>query len=79
MELFRAQDAAYREQVLPAALTARVAVEAASPFGWAEWAGAAGAVVAIERFGVSAPGDQALEALGITAEAVAAAVRALTA
>jgi transketolase len=79
MELFRAQDAAYREQVLPAALTARVAVEAASPFGWAEWAGTAGAVVAIERFGVSAPGDQALEALGITAEAVAAAVRALTA
>ncbi len=74
-ELFRAQDDAYRESVLPAAITARVAVEAASPFGWAEWT-AGGPVVAIDRFGVSAPGEQAMEALGITAEAVAAAATA---
>jgi transketolase len=76
MELFRQQDLAYREEVLPAGRRARVSVEAASHFGWAEWVGIDGATVAIDRFGVSAPGDQALEALGITAEAVAAAARA---
>lgn len=74
-ELFRRQDAAYRDRVLPPGLRARVAVEAASPFGWAEWVGLDGAVVAIDRFGVSAPGAQALAALGITPDAVAAAAR----
>jgi len=74
-ELFRMQDAAYRDEVLPPAIIARVAVEAASPFGWAEWAGSGGAIVAIDRFGLSAPGDVALEALGITAEAVAQAAK----
>ncbi|WP_217913570.1 transketolase [Miltoncostaea marina] len=76
-ELFREQDAGYRERVLPPSMPARVAVEAASPFGWAEWTGSAGAVVGIDRFGVSAPGAQALEALGITPEAVAGAARGL--
>jgi len=76
-ELFRAQDPAYRDEVLPAGLGARVAVEAASPFGWAEWTGPGGAVVAIDRFGASAPGAEALRALGITPEAVAAAARGL--
>jgi len=75
-ELFRAQDPAYRDEVLPPGVHVRVAVEAASPFGWAEWVGDRGAVVAIDRFGVSAPGDQALAALGITPEAVAGAARA---
>jgi transketolase len=75
-ELFREQDAAYRDEVLPPGLTARVAVEAASPFGWAEWTGLTGAIVAIDRFGLSAPGGVAMEALGITPEAVAAAARA---
>ncbi|MGD9695840.1 MAG: transketolase [Thermoleophilia bacterium] len=76
-ELFRAQDAAYREQVLPAGITARVSVEAASPFGWAEWIGLDGTAIGIDRFGVSAPGPEALAALGIIADAVAAAVTAL--
>jgi transketolase len=75
-ELFREQDAGYRDTVLPPALTARVAVEAASPFGWAEWTGSADAVVGIDRFGVSAPGPEALEALGITADHVVAVARA---
>jgi transketolase len=78
MELFRQQDQAYRDEVLPPGLLARVSVEAASPFGWAEWVGLDGQAVAIDRFGVSAPGDQALEALGITPEAVAAAARSQT-
>jgi transketolase len=70
-ELFREQDGAYRDEVLPPGIRARVAVEAASPFGWAEWVGDDGAIVAIDRFGVSAPGPEALAALGITPEAVA--------
>jgi transketolase len=75
-ELFRDQDRAYRDEVLPPGLRARVAVEAASPFGWAEWVGMEGAIVGIDRFGASAPGDEALRALGITPEAVAEAARA---
>lgn len=74
-ELFRAQDRAWRESVLPPTITARVAVEAASPLGWAEWAGADGAVVGIDRYGVSAPGAVALDALGITVGAVVDAAR----
>ena len=75
-ELFRAQSPDYRDEVLPPGLRARVAVEAASPFGWSEWVGIDGAAVAIDRFGVSAPGPEALAALGITPEAVAAAATA---
>jgi transketolase len=72
-ELFRAQEPAYREAVLPPELAARVSVEAAATFGWAEWIGCHGEAVGIDRFGVSAPGDEALRHLGITPEAVAAA------
>ncbi len=57
-------------------MTARVAVEAASPFGWAEWTGPVGAIVAIDRFGASAPGPDALAAIGITPRAVADAAKA---
>ncbi len=75
-ELFRDQERRYRDEVLPPSIVARVAVEAASPFGWSEWTGLDGAIVAIDRFGVSAPGAEALAALGITPRAVAAAARA---
>jgi transketolase len=51
-------------------------VAAARPFGWAEWVGIDGAVVGIDRFGASAPGAEALAALGITPRAVADAARA---
>jgi transketolase len=74
-ELFRGQERSYRDEVLPPDLTARVAVEAASPFGWAEWVGIGGAVVGIDRFGASAPGAEALAALGITANAVTEAAK----
>jgi transketolase len=75
-ELFREQERSYRDEVLPPAMAARVAVEAASPFGWAEWAGAGGAIVAIDRFGASAPGPDAMAAMGITPRAVAEAAKA---
>lgn len=74
-EVFDAQDAAYREAVLPAALRARVAVEAAHPAYWSRYVGLDGAVVGIDRYGVSAPGAEAMVAMGITAEAVIAAVK----
>lgn len=76
-ELFRAQDRAYRDEVLPPAVTARVSVEAAASLGWHEWVGSEGVVIGIDRFGLSAPGPQVLRELGITPEAVADAVRSL--
>lgn len=69
--LFEEQSADYRDCVLPARVTARLAVEAASPFGWERWTGSRGAVIGIDRFGASAPGEVVLENLGFTADAVA--------
>ncbi len=77
-ERFLAQDAAYQESVLPAAQRCRVAVEAAHPDYWYRFVGLDGAVVGIDRYGLSAPGAQAMSELGITADAVAAAARDLT-
>lgn len=74
-ELFARQDRSYRDEVLPPAVTARVGVEAAASLGWHRWVGVDGALVTIDRFGVSAPGPQAMEALGVTAQAVAEAAR----
>jgi transketolase len=69
-ELFAAQDEAYRERVLPKQMPKRVAVEAASPLGWTRWTGDERAVIGIERFGASAPGEEVLEHLGFTVENV---------
>ncbi len=74
-DTFLAQDAAYRESVIPASIRARVAVEAAHPDYWHRFVGLDGAVVGIDRFGLSAPGAQAMETLGMTVEHVVAAVR----
>jgi transketolase len=76
-ELFSQQEQAYRDEVLPPDWRARLAVEAASPFGWREWAGDAGEVVGVERFGASAPGEEVLEHYGFTADNVAKRARAL--
>jgi transketolase len=74
-ERFREQDEAYRDAVLPPEVTARVAVEAASPLGWHEWIGRDGAFVGMTRYGASAPYEAIYEHLGITAEAVVEAAR----
>jgi transketolase len=71
--LFDKQDAAYHESVLPKAIKKRVAIEAASPFGWARWAGDEGAIIAIDHYGASAPGDLIMKNFGFTAEHVTAA------
>src|SRR5271170_5814504 len=71
--LFAAQEDSYRESVLPRGFKKRVTVEAGSPIGWRQWAGDEGAVIGVERFGASAPGQEVLAHLGFTAEHVAAA------
>jgi transketolase len=68
--LFEEQPPEYREQVLPAAVTARLAVEAASPFGWDRYTGLGGAVIGLDRFGASAPGATLFEKLGFTVQHV---------
>lgn len=69
-ELFAKQPKAYRDAVLPPSVTARVAVEAASPFGWHAFVGQQGQVIGINRFGVSAPATQAYQHMGITVDAI---------
>lgn len=71
-EWFAEQDAAYRESVLPPAVRARVVVEAAAAFGWHDLLGEHGRTVTIDGFGTSAPADQAMTAMGMTADAVVA-------
>jgi transketolase len=73
---FDAQSDAWREHVLPAAVRARVAVEAASPDGWHKYVGTHGRIVGMNGFGLSAPGEMLFEHFGFSAEAVVAAVAA---
>jgi transketolase len=75
MDVFDAQDAAYKESVLPDAVKARVAVEAGVTSLWPKYVGMHGRVIGVDRFGESAPAPQVYEAFGVTADAVAAAVR----
>lgn len=75
---FDAQDDAYRESVLPPAVTARVAVEAAVADGWWKYVGGNGKVIGIDRFGESAPAGELFELFGFTAEAVGAAIDEVT-
>lgn len=74
-ELFETQDAEYRESVLPAG-TSRVAVEAGATLGWERYVGS-GPVVGVDRFGASAPGPEVAARLGLTEEAIRAAVRSV--
>jgi transketolase len=76
-ELFEAQSPEYRAAVLPPTVLARLAVEAASPFGWERWVGTAGSVVGLDRYGASAPGEVNFRELGFTTAAVVARARAL--
>ncbi len=74
-DAFDAQDADYRESVLPKSVTARVAVEAAVTAGWWKYVGSQGAVVGIDRFGESAPAGALFKEFGFTVDNVVAAVR----
>jgi transketolase len=70
-ERFERQDAAYRESILPRDARKRVAVEALTPFGWERYAGDEGAIVGIEHFGASAPGDEVMRRFGFTVDRLA--------
>jgi transketolase len=76
-EIFDRQPAEYRESILPGACRRRVAVEAGVTALWRKYVGLDGAVVGIDRFGLSAPAPVIYTELGITAEAVVAAARSL--
>jgi transketolase len=76
-EIFDRQDAEYREAILPSACRRRVAVEAGVTGLWRKYVGLDGAVVGLARFGLSAPSPVVYKELGITEEAVVAAVRSL--
>jgi transketolase len=76
-ELFDEQDAAYREEVLPPSVRARVSIEAGITFGWERWIGESGTSIGVDRFGASAPAPRIYEELGLTVEAVANAVESL--
>ncbi|AVH63112.1 transketolase [Nostoc sp. 'Peltigera membranacea cyanobiont' 213] len=76
-DLFEAQDAAYKESVLPKAVTKRLSVEAASSFGWHKYVGTEGDCVSIDRFGASAPGNVCLEKFGFSVDNVLAKAKQL--
>jgi len=75
VEWFKKQDAAYRESVLPAAVKARVSVEAGLALSWREFVGDAGRSISLEHYGASADYKRLFQEFGITAEAVAAAAK----
>jgi transketolase len=75
VEWFAQQDAGYQESVLPAAVTARVSVEAGIAQPWWQWIGSAGRAVSLEHFGASADYQTLFTEFGITAEATVAAAR----
>ena len=72
--LFRQQDASYRQAVLPADLSARVAVEAGVSDYWYGFVGDSGQVIGIDRYGASAPASDLFREYGFTVDAVVAAV-----
>jgi transketolase len=74
-ELFERQDAAYKESVLPASVTARVSVEMASTFGWDRYIGPKGKMVGMHTFGASAPLKDLLKKFGFTVDNVVAAAK----
>jgi transketolase len=78
-QLFEAQPAAYREEVLPLRIRCRVSVEAGVTLGWRAYVGLDGAVVGLDRFGASAPYQTLYRELGLTPEAVVEAVRSVRA
>ena len=78
-KLFDAQSPAYRDEVLPPNVTARLAVELGISQGWCRYVGAHGDMLGVERFGASAPVDVLLREYGFTVDNVVARAKALLA
>ena len=77
-ELFESQPESYQQRVLPAAVTARVAIEAGVTLGWSRFIGDRGTVIGLDHFGASAPMKELYTRFGLTAERVVEAAMALT-
>src|SRR5262249_18037291 len=75
-EIFDAQDAAYRDEVLPPTVTARVAVEQASVLGWARYVGTTGRIIGMQKFRASALFKALQHKFGFEREQIVAGVRA---
>ena len=71
-ELFDEQTPEYRESVLPAAVTARLAVETGVSLGWHRWVGPRGGLITLDHYGASAPAPKIMQEFGFTAENVVA-------
>ncbi len=69
-ELFKAQPQSYKDSVLPPSISARIAVEAGVSMGWEQWVGSKGKIIAMDRFGASAPYKILLNEFGFTSENV---------
>jgi transketolase len=78
-ELFAAQPEAYRNEVLPPSVRTRVGIEAGSSFGWLRWVTEDGAMLSMDGFGASAPGERLFQEFGFTPERAADMVRTLLA
>ncbi|MFN7621846.1 MAG: transketolase-like TK C-terminal-containing protein, partial [Acidobacteriota bacterium] len=74
-ELFEKQSREYRDEVLPPHVSARLAIEAGISFGWSRYVGDKGAVIALDRFGASAPYQVLMEKFGFTAANASAKVK----
>jgi len=76
-ELFDKQDPEYQESILPAAISARVSIEAGVTIGWQRFIGGSGVAIGVDHFGASAPYQTLYKEFGLTAEAMVAAVESL--
>jgi transketolase len=76
-ELFEEQDEAYRNSVLPPQIKRRLAIEAGVTLGWYKWVTSEGDVIGIDRFGLSAPGEEVMNYFGFTVENVCSKAHAL--
>ncbi|MEO8226929.1 MAG: transketolase [Gemmatimonadota bacterium] len=76
-DLFKSQTQAYRDEVLPPAVRARVSIEAAATLGWSQWVGDGGIAMGLDHFGASAPAERLYKEYGLTADDMANAARRL--
>jgi transketolase len=76
-DLFQSQPQSYRDTVLPPGVKARVSIEAGSTLGWERYVGLDGAIIGLDRFGGSAPGEIVMRELGFTPEHVVQAAKSL--
>ena len=76
-DIFESETQAYRDSVLPPAVTARIAIEQASTFGWERYVGAQGKVIGMQTFGASAPLKALQQEFGFTVDNVVTSAKAL--